>query len=84
MDIDGIKTQVLLDTGTGSSYASSKLIVLRNKVVFLMNLSRCEFYTDLVSSISGDQRKLFDATKKLLKSDGRYAFSTSRRYVSLG
>ena len=68
---------MLLDTGTGRSYASSKLLVLRNKVVFLMNLSRCEFYTDFVSNISGDQRKFFAAKKKLLKSDSRYAFSES-------
>ena len=38
----------------------------RNKVVFLMHKSRREFYTDFVSNISGDQRKLFAATKKLL------------------
>ena len=30
-----------------------------------MNTSRREFYTDFVSNISGDQRKLFAATKKL-------------------
>ena len=30
-----------------------------------MNKSRREFYTDFVSNISGDQRKLFAATKKL-------------------
>ena len=41
--------------------------LLRNKVVFLMNKSRREFYTDFVRNISGDQRKLFAATKKLLK-----------------
>ena len=33
--------------------------------MFLMNKSRREFYTDFVSNISGDQRKLFAATKKL-------------------
>ena len=44
-----------------------------------MNKSRREFYTDFVSNIAGDQRKLFAAAKKLLKSDRRYAFSTSRR-----
>ena len=32
--------------------------LLRNKVVFLMNKSLHEFYTDFVSNISGDQRKL--------------------------
>ena len=30
-----------------------------------MNKSRRKFYTDFVSNISGDQRKLFSATKKL-------------------
>ena len=30
-----------------------------------MNKSRRELYTDFVSNISGDQRKLFAATKKL-------------------
>ena len=39
--------------------------LLRNRVVFLMNKSRRKFYTDFVSNISGDQRKLFSATKKL-------------------
>ena len=39
--------------------------LLRNKVVFLMNKSRREFYTDFVSNFSDDQRKLFAATKKL-------------------
>ena len=38
---------------------------LRNKAVFLMNKSRCEFYIDFISNISGDQRKFFAATKKL-------------------
>ena len=40
--------------------------LLRNKVVFLMNKPRREFYTDFVSNISRDQRKLFAATEKLL------------------
>ena len=31
-----------------------------------MNKSPLEFYTDFISNISGDQRKLFAATKKLL------------------
>ena len=31
-----------------------------------MNKSRREFFTDFVRNISGDQRKLFAATKKLL------------------
>ena len=35
--------------------------LLRNKVVFLMNKPRREFYTDFVSNISRDQRKLFAA-----------------------
>ena len=39
--------------------------LLPNRVVFLMNKSRRKFYTDFVSNISGDQRKLFSATKKL-------------------
>ena len=39
--------------------------LLRQKVFFLMNKSRREFYTDFVSNISEDQRKLFAATKKL-------------------
>ena len=40
--------------------------LLWNKAVFLMNKSRCEFYADFISKISGNQRKLFAATKKLL------------------
>ena len=52
-------------TKSESDWRTFKL--LRNKVVFLMNKSRREFYTDFVSNISGDQHKLFAATKKLLK-----------------
>ena len=37
--------------------------LLRNKVVFLMNKYRREFYTDFVGNFSDDQRKLFAATK---------------------
>ena len=51
-------------TKSESDWRTFKL--LRNKVVFLMNKSRRKFYTDFVSNISGDQRKLFAATKKLL------------------
>ena len=50
-------------TKSESDWRAFKL--LRNKVVFLMNKSRREFYTDFVSNISGDQRKLFAATKQL-------------------
>ena len=50
-------------TKSESDWRTFKL--LRNKVLFLMNKSRREFYTDFVSNISGDQRKLFAATKKL-------------------
>ena len=32
--------------------------LLQNKVVFLMNTSRREFYTDFVTNISGDQHKI--------------------------
>ena len=51
-------------TKSESDWKTFKL--LRNKVVFLMNKSRRKFYTDFVSNISRDQRKLFAATKKLL------------------
>ena len=51
-------------TKSESDRRSFKL--LRNKAVFLMNKSRCEFYTDFISNISDNQRKLFAATKKLL------------------
>ena len=51
-------------TKSESDWRTFKL--LRNKVVFLMNKSRREFFTDFVRNISGDQRKLFAATKKLL------------------
>ena len=30
--------------------------LLRNKAIFLMNRSRCEFYTDFISNLSGDER----------------------------
>ena len=50
-------------TKSESDWRTFKL--LRNKVVFLMDKSPREFYTDFVSNISGDQRKLFAATKKL-------------------
>jgi len=50
-------------TKSESDWRTFKL--LQKKVVFLMNKSRREFYTDSVSNISGDQRKLFAATKKL-------------------
>ena len=40
--------------------------LFRNKAVFLTNKSCCEFYTDFISNISGNQCKLFAATKKLL------------------
>ena len=39
VEIDGIKTHALLDTGAGSSYASNKLINLLNKG--LNELTRC-------------------------------------------
>ena len=48
--------------------------LLRNKAVFLMNKSRCEFYTDFISNISGDQRKVFAATKKLLNQSAETPF----------
>ena len=48
--------------------------LLRNKAVFLMNKSRCKFYTDFISKISGDQRKLFAATKKLLNQSAQPPF----------
>ena len=51
-------------TKSESDWRTFKL--LRNKVVFLMNKPRHEFYTDFVNNISGDQYKLFAATKKLL------------------
>ena len=51
-------------TNSESDWRTFKLP--RNKVVFLMNKSRRESYSDFVSNISGDQRKLFAATKKLL------------------
>ena len=50
-------------TKSESDWRTFKL--LRNKVVFLMNKSHREFYADFVSNISGDQCKLFAATKKL-------------------
>ena len=48
--------------------------LLRNKAVFLMSKSRCESYTDFISKISGDQRKLFAATKKLLNQSAETPF----------
>ena len=43
-------------TKSESDWKTFKL--LRNKVVFLMNKYRREFYTDFVSNISRDHRKL--------------------------
>ena len=51
-------------TKSESDWRTFKL--LRNKVVFLMNKSRSKFYTNFVSNMSADQRKLFAATEKLL------------------
>ena len=48
-------------TKSESDWRTFKL--LRNKAVFLMDKSHCEFYTDFISNISGNQRKLFAATK---------------------
>ncbi|XP_022784544.1 uncharacterized protein LOC111325079 [Stylophora pistillata] len=48
--------------------------LLRNKAFFLMNKSRCEFYTDLLGNLSDDQRKLFAATKKLLNQPAETPF----------
>ena len=47
--------------------------LLRNKAVFLVNKSRWKYYTDFIN-ISGDQRKLFAATKKLLNSSAQTPF----------
>ena len=41
-------------------------MTLTGDFFFLMNKSRCEFYTDFISNSSDDQGKLFAATKKLL------------------
>lgn len=59
-------------TKSESDRRSFKL--LRNKAVFLMNKSRCEFYTDFISNISDNQRKLFAATKKLLNQSAESPF----------
>ena len=59
-------------TKSESDRRSFKL--LRNKAVFLMNKSRCEFYTDFISNISDSQRKLFAATKKLLNQSAESPF----------
>ena len=48
--------------------------LLRNKAFFLVNKSRCEFYTDFISNTSGDQCKLFAATKKLLNQSAELPF----------
>ena len=47
--------------------------LLRNKAVFLMNKSHCEFYTDFIN-ITGNQHKLFAATKKLLNQSAKSPF----------
>ena len=56
---------------------------LRNMVVYLMNKSRREFYTDLISSISGDQRRLFATTKKLLNQPAEMLFPPHSDKVAL-
>ena len=38
----------------------------RNRVTYLMNVARKEFYTDFIAENSSDQGKLFRAAKKLL------------------
>ena len=42
-----------------------------------MNKSRCEFYTDFIGNISGDQRKL-SCYKETVKSVSINAFSAAR------
>ena len=39
---------------------------IKNSTTFLMSNARKEFYTNTVSECSGDQRKLFDVSRKLL------------------
>ena len=51
-------------TNMASDLSEYKLI--RNKVTFLLNKARCNFYKDFIESNSSDQRKLFKASKKLL------------------
>ena len=51
-------------TGLHEDFAAFK--AQRNRVTYLMNVARKEFYTDFIAANSSDQRKLFRAAKKLL------------------
>ena len=51
-------------TGLHEDFAAFK--AQRNRVTYLMNVARKEFYTDFIAENSSDQGKLFRAAKKLL------------------
>ena len=46
----------------------------RNKVTSIMNKARCEFYKEFINTNSSNQRKLFRATKRLLRQSNDVPF----------
>jgi len=74
VEVDGIKTHALLDTGAGSSYASAKLINALNKQpketvtkrIYMMlgsSTTRLEIYTGTLGSVNGQFNMNVEVTK---------------------
>ena len=74
VEVDGIKTHALLDTGAGSSYASAKLMDALNKQpketvtkrIFMMlgsSTTRLEIYTATLGSVNGQFNMNVEVTK---------------------
>jgi hypothetical protein len=74
VEIDGVKTHALLDTGSGSSYASSKLIsALKKKpidvktrridMMLSSTVTKVELYTAKLSSIDGKFMREIEVSK---------------------
>lgn len=60
--------------GTKSSSHFDYYEICWNRVTYLLNNARTAFYKDFIMENSGDQGKLFMATKKLVKQDSGVQF----------
>lgn len=56
---------------------------LRNRKSYVINIARREFYSDFVFNMSGDPRKLFAVTKKLLNQVKESPFSEHCKRLTL-
>ncbi len=54
----------------------------KNRATYLMNRARSEFYSNLISENSGNQRKLFSITRKLFNQSNEMVFPPNCNMVS--